>query len=206
MNVIVDMNPENKLFHSVRCLNALVLPEERKGIVTKHEALEMGFCACPDCHSLTGAYDIHVGELYYLEEKEGVEIRYLDNKDTLFIRTDVGFWKIFAYQDTGDFALFHRNCYDKDATFLRLTYGNFHRQHDAKQTDSLMKLIYYVINHDKAKKIIAEDYRKLPQRTRRERKYYRIARNRNRKQQIYRVDALFRQIEEGTDLKLASIC
>ena len=48
----------------------------------------------------------------------------------------------------------------------------FHCQRDVLETDSVLSLVNYVIKHDKAKKIMQEDYRNLPRRTKKQKRYY----------------------------------
>ena len=83
--------------------------------------------------------------------------------DTLFIRTEFGFWKI--YQMDRGFVLYHCSKYDRTKTFEALMHDVFHRQCDVLAYESLFKLINYIVEHDRAKRIILEDYKKLPQRT-----------------------------------------
>ena len=63
-----------------------------------------------------------------------------------------------------------------------------------------MKLIRYIADHDKAILISRDDYRKLPQSTKRQKKYYRQAERRvkrlEQRQSRQRMEDLFREIEE----------
>lgn len=120
--------------------------------------------------------------------------------DTLYVRTGIGCWKIFYKEPIGRYVLFHRNEYDKSISLEQAASGIYHRQTDVKPTSSLHRLINYIVEHDKAKLIIMDDYRKLPKATARQRKYYRQAerkvKNRERRMARIRLDDLFRQIEE----------
>lgn len=62
----------------------------------------------------------------------------------------------------------------------------------------------YVSNHDKAKEIIADDYKKLPQDTKKQRKYYRTAERKSKGRQIRRVDSIFLMLE-AQDLELRKL-
>lgn len=91
--------------------------------------------------------------------------------------------------------LYHLNCYDNSKTTEELSYAAFHRQQDVKATESLEKILSYIEKHDQAKEIIADDYRKLPQKTAKQRRYYRQAESRNRRSEIDRIFELFSKIE-----------
>lgn len=119
--------------------------------------------------------------------------------DTLFIRTEFGFWKI--YQMDRGFVLYHCSKYDRTKTFEALMHDVFHRQCDVLAYESLFKLINYIVEHDRAKRIILEDYKKLPQRTKKQKKYYKKAEQRARRLQIRRVDMLLDSLKTGKPVK-----
>ena len=57
------------------------------------------------------------------------------------------------------------------------------------------------MEHERAKRIILEDYKKLPQRTKKQKKYYKKAEQRARRLQIRRVDMLLDSLKTGKPLK-----
>ena len=128
------------------------------------------------------------------------EYLYDEKSDTLFIRTESGFWKIFHEKGKG-FLLYHANRYDQTKTFESLMHDFYHRQNDVLPTESLLKLIHYIVEHDKARNIILEDYKKLPQRTKKQKKYYKKAEQRARRLQIRRVDMLLDSLKTGKPVK-----
>ena len=74
-----------------------------------------------------------------------------------------------------------------------------------------MKLMRYIADHDRAKRIIRDDYRKLPQYTKRQRKYYRQAERRVRmaeqRQSRQRMEDLFREIEaKDPEMRKLAFC
>ena len=66
-----------------------------------------------------------------------------------------------------------------------------------QRLSSWFRLGKYIIKHDEAKKIIADDYRKLPQNTRKEKKYYEIARKRDHRQKRRQLYNLLDCISRG---------
>lgn len=77
----------------------------------------------------------------------------------------------------------------------------YHRQADVPADDSLLKLVHYIEEHDRAKRIIIEDYRRLPQRTKKQRKFYKKAEQRDRRMQIRRVDMLLDSLKTGMSVR-----
>ena len=86
------------------------------------------------------------------------------------------------------YRLYHLNTFDPSLATELMKHGKFHHQSDVKLSTSPNRIIQYIIKHDEAKKIIADDYRKLPQKSRKEKKYYEIARrtdHRQKRRQLY---------------------
>lgn len=70
-----------------------------------------------------------------------------------------------------------------------------------------MKLFDYAIAHDKAKIIMMDDYRKLPQATHKQKKYYKQAKNKERRKQVRNIFALFDKLEQkDPSMKALSCC
>ena len=134
-----------------------------------------------------------------------MDVSYNKKTDILYIRTEIGLWKTFWRGNIG-LVLYHLNRFDKNKSTEQLSHAAFHRQGDVPPTAALEKILAYIENHDRAKQIIADDYRKLPQRTKKQRKYYRQAESRNRRQQINRVFAILTDLEKGNDLARYACC
>ena len=95
------------------------------------------------------------------------------------------------------YSLYHLNHFDPSLTTERMIHSTFHRQNDVRPSSSPNQLIRYILKHDEAMKIIADDYRKLPQNTRKEKKYYEIAKRRDRRQKGRRVNMLLDSLSRG---------
>lgn len=62
----------------------------------------------------------------------------------------------------------------------------------------------YIVKHDAAKKVEQIDYKNLPQRTKKQKKYYRQSENRARRKSVSRVLDLFAELEVKGELTRAS--
>ena len=205
MKVIISDHSRAKVYHRVGCPHAArIMHKHRMDIpVTRADAL--GYRKCKCCGNLRGSIRALTVSPEKLGEGRNMDVSYDKKTDTLFIRTETGFWKTFWKDDIG-LLLYHLNCFDKSKSTEQLSHAAFHRQGDVPPTESLEKILTYIENHDLAKQIIADDYRKLPQRTRKQRKYYRQAESRNRRQQINRVFAIFVDLEKGNNLARYACC
>lgn len=100
----------------------------------------------------------------------------------------------------------YRNTFDANTDYQDLIRGEFHRQKDVKQTDSLVKLVEYIDAHDKAKVVIQDDYHNLPRRTKKQKKYYKQAERKVKREAVKRMDTLFAMLErQNPSLKNVSI-
>ena len=199
MKVIISDHSRAKVYHRVGCPHAVrIMHKHRMDIpVTRADAL--GYRKCKCCGNLRGSIRALTVSPEKLGEGRNMDVSYNKKTDILYIRTEIGLWKTFWRGNIG-LVLYHLNRFDKNKSTEQLSHAAFHRQVDVPPTEALEKILAYIENHDRAKQIIADDYRKLPQRTKKQRKYYRQAESRNRRQQINRVFAIFADLEKGNNL------
>ena len=95
------------------------------------------------------------------------------------------------------YRLYHLNNFDQALTTEQMMHGKYHHQADVKLSTSPNSIITYIIKHDEAKKIIAVDYRNLPQNSRKEKKYYNIAKKRDHRQKRRQLSNLLDCISRG---------
>ena len=163
------------------------------------KAMMYGYHECSCCGGLKGFMKIAGKNLNTMGFDIGFTYLYDEKSDTLYLRTNMGFWKIFCRSEMR-YVLYHCSCFDSEKPFKTLMHSVFHRQKDVQETDSILSLVHYVIKHDEAKKIMQEDYRNLPRRTKKQKRYYEQAKRKDRRAQIQRLDQLF------DSLKLAATC
>ena len=142
----------------------------------------------------------YYGELDNLCKEKGSAI-YLDDCN-LYIITEMAAWK-FKYDALKEqYKLYHHPFVSEEEKKVRVETLYFHRQKDVPATMSFIKDVNYIFNHDKAKKIMAIDYRNLPKQTKRQKKYYNQTKRRERKKSTRRVLELFEKIEHEPYMRL----
>lgn len=200
MDVIVSMmsSKHRKIYHRPNCIYVKKMKPQNRMILSQNQAAKRNYHWCKYCSGLRG--EVRTNKLISeWEKKYKISMDYVKTTDTLYVRTEIGCWKIFLKEELDRYLLYHRNIYNKELPFKQAVYGDYHRQRDVKPTASLHKLINYIAAHDKAKITIMDDYRKLPKSTARQKKYYRQAegraRRRERKQTRIRMENLFKSIE-----------
>ena len=163
--------------------------------------------ACRYCSGLRGDVNVHKAVFVTWTKKKNIQFNYHKPSNTLYIQTEVGFWKVFQKDKLSEYLLYHRNAYSVGMAFSEAIHGEFHRQSEVKATESLDKLVEYIIAHDRAKGIIMNDYRKLPNRTKKQKKYYRATERRDRRQTMRRLDSLWSPHESKENgLRKCSFC
>lgn len=194
------------IYHKPGCFYANRIKPERKMSLAWKDLWGVNARPCRYCGGVRGELRMNTS-IAGLRRQQDISIDYEKRTDAAYARTDIGCWKICVWKKTDMYALWHRNVYDGDMSLEQAAAGAFHRQMDVKPTSSIDKLINYITAHDKAKKIIREDYRKLPQHTARQKMYYRQAERRAKRAARHRVDVLFNLIEkQDPSMKALSVC
>lgn len=124
----------------------------------------------------------------------------------LYILTDIAAWKIAYGYHYDWFKLLHCPFSERKLTMDEAKQAHYHVQADVPKGQSPAKHLKYIFKHDTAKKIEAIDYKKLPQKTKREKKYYRQAKERQKRKSVNRVLDIFAQLEEKDGIKSYSFC
>lgn len=165
------------------------------------QAKSRGYHECSWCCGIHGQFlDLKNNSLGY-EQKliNFFRISWDPRTKGICFRTNIGFWKIIWSDYEEGYKLWHlnRKYFHPESTDRKLMSGSFHRQVDFDVTKRIGSVMRYIYNHDKAKKVIEEDYRKLPKSTQKQKKYFKQAAKRERKKQCKRVDEIFKKLERG---------
>lgn len=194
--VYILKRAKRSYYHSFCC--TCCLDKSRLKEIPLNQAMERGYVAC-DCFDLTRKFI--KSNKNYIEEKKGhVTFMYDDVKGILYIRSKLGFWKILYSVGNNSYILYHLSSsyvpYNPDYTIEDLEKFKFHHQKDAG-SGGIKSLVEYIIGHDKNKAIYDVDYRKMPKSSKKQREYYKQARNRNRRRGIKRTLYLIKELERA---------
>ena len=75
--------------------------------ISRSQAEELGYFVCPHCDGMRALYSF---EKKAIEKYVGKENLFVDMVgDWLYVRTEIGCWKIVYQKKTGKFLLFHKN-------------------------------------------------------------------------------------------------
>lgn len=199
MQVIVSIGNDkrHRVYHKFGCIYEKRIKNRNRMQMDSEQAIKRHYKECKYCAGLAGDVKVHKDRFARLSVNNDADITYQKNTGTMYIQTGVGFWKVYEQATTGNYLLFHRNSYNPNMSYVAATHGDYHRQAEVKQTDSIDRIVNYVVKHDKAKKIILDDYRKLPQRTRKQKMYYKVAERKAKRKEMQRLDYLFAAIAQA---------
>ena len=105
-------------------------------------------------------------------------------------------WKISYVEYFDRYKLLHCPFDKKPLTMVEAKTAHYHVQRDVAKNQSPYNHLEYILRHDEAKKLMQVSYKKLPKVTKQQKKYYRQAENREKRNSIKRVWNLFAKLEE----------
>ena len=193
--VIISMNSVAKVSHREKCQFVSRIADKNYITLTKDQAECQGYRPCKCCDGMDNIYRMEKKTIEsYLRDKD-VAIDLVDH--ILYVRTMVGCWKIVYSKKFQTFILWHKNHVDGMLPIVQVEEGVYHRQKDRKPSASIISMIRYIYEHDMNKEIAITDYRKLRRDTRRQKKYYEIAKKKEKRAAMRRVDMIFSMLESG---------
>lgn len=203
----LKVNKKKRMYHKCGCIYASRIKTKNRIEMDSAQAGKRRRCKCKYCSGLQGDLRILKSEIDTWSGKKHMQFIYREKTNTLYIQTEIGFWKVFMAEESGKYLLYHKNSYTNDMDTEVAINGDFHRQGDVKETESLVKIVHYIIAHDRAKVTIMNDYRNLPRSTKKQKRYYEIAKRKDRRNAARRVDDIFAALEKSqADLKKYSFC
>ena len=198
--MIIGKKSNRMIYHETGCPYVKKMKGKYDRYSSADAASAHGYRACMYCGGIHGIYlKLQRYPNMYEKAKESMAFSFDRVDHGLCIRTDVGFWKVLENKSTGEYRLWHLNhgAFDPDIPDKQLMRRAFHRQADVKATKNVGRIIYYIANHDKAKRIMDDDWKKLPNKTPKQKKYYKQAAKREQRKQAKRLDELFKKLEKG---------
>ena len=128
---------KRKIYHKMGCIYAERIKFQNLLEIKVEQAEKEGYCECKYCAGLRGDVRTRKAQMLSWTHKKEMEFKFDDYTETLYIKTKIGFWKIYLKDDIDKYLLYHRNKFEANTDYQELIRGEFHRQKDVKQTDSL---------------------------------------------------------------------
>ena len=96
MNVMLSTTSRSKVFHLPGCPYDNRIRYFNREDVRRDQAVHMGYRPCKYCSTTRAYYRINQSYMKQMTRRYGVQFTMAYDTDTLYIRTDVGFWKIYT--------------------------------------------------------------------------------------------------------------
>lgn len=201
---ILSKESTNLVYHRPECRYARKIYRKNRVQMEWEEAEWKGYRPCKYCDGADFLYNLERDKIECFSESHNLDVD-LRNKE-IYVRTDVGCWKIIYKRSKQKFILLHRNYVSGRISFNEMDDAPYHRQGDMADSGSIMKYLKYIHKHDAFKQNKPADLRLMPQNTRQQKAYYRSARKREAKRSARRLDNLFFLIERKEGMKQLSFC
>lgn len=192
------------VYHRPECRYVRKIYKRNRVQMNWEDAEWKGYRPCKYCDSIDFLYKLEKYEIEKYAQQFHMDVDLKDNK--IYVRTDVGCWKIVYKIRDQKFILLHRNYVNGRIDLKEAENAPFHRQSDMPESGNILKYLKYIRKHDEFKQNAPEDYHQMPQDTKQQKVYYRAAKRRAEKRSARRVDRLFALIERKEGIKDLSFC
>lgn len=188
------MSMETKIYHKPHCHHAKRIQDKNKMVMDPKAAKSYGYRPCKCCNAMSFSYNDELCSIDYYERKKGMQFNFKDG--ILYIKTNIGCWKLVYSRGMEMFALYHRNRSKQEVDFSNPDQEYYHLQKDQTYFCSINAAMSYIFDHDKYReaeqqgcKVIVFSHKK----------YQKQAEKRERRKQKNRVDYLFRMLESQNE-------
>lgn len=199
---IVSFESKSKVYHKPGCHHVTRMKSENQVTMTKREAEAAGFRICRCCNSMAHHRRVESNVIEHYKNKKGMQFFY--NKGILYIKTEIGCWKVVYSRGEQRLVLYHRNHSKRDVNFNAPQYEAYHRQGDVPHSGSISHYLDYIYEHDRYKEAERNGQIITTFSSKRNKKR---AENSRKKAMGKRVDYLFRLLEaQNTGYREISYC
>lgn len=196
------MSMETNIYHKPHCHHAKKIRDKNKMVMDPKAAKSYGYRSCKCCNSMNFSYGDERHSIDYFERKKGMEFNFKGGM--LYVKTNIGCWKLIYSRSMERFALYHRNRSGQEVDFVNPENEHYHLQKDQAYFTSINAALNYIYDHDKYREAEQQGYKVIVFSNK---KYQKQAEKRERRKQKNRVDYLFRMIESQNEgYKQLSYC
>ena len=191
MSVKRIMSIESKIYHQPKCRYLRSIKDKNMMELTQDEAQKQGFIPCSCCNTMDYHYKSEKQIIDFFDIKKGMDFLFDDRKE-LYVKTDEGCWKLVYLEEEERIGMFHRSHSRYPVNFNQPWRERYHKQKDRFMYVTIEDALYYIYEHDKFRSAINAG--KMPKKLS-NKKYKKSAKRAFRKQELSRMEDLFRMIE-----------
>ena len=194
------MSKGSTVYHRRGCRYSIRIKPENRVDIGLFSADAQGFKPCAICNRMSFIYLMEKSSL--MKATSGWPLMFKIVGEELFIKTNIGLWKLIYKPETSKILLYHRNSIEREINFESPWNEPFHRQHDLAPSNTIFPVCKYIFEHDRYKEARMLG-KKLHSGTV-SKKYQKRAKNFERKESLKRVNSLFKELEKA-DPKLKDL-
>ena len=125
---MLSMESKSMVYHRPECRYARKVYKRNRMQMTWEEAEHHGYRPCKCCDGINFLYKLDEESIQYFAEMNNMDVDLKDNK--IYVRTDVGCWKIVYKRSNQKFILLHRNYVSGRINLDEVDNAPYHRQGD----------------------------------------------------------------------------
>ena len=201
---VISMESKSKVYHRSSCRYVNRVQKKNLMEMKWEDAEHYGYRPCLCCDGINYLYHSNLGNIKAFCEQNKMDIDLRDNK--IYVRTDVGCWKLIYIFKDQRFILMHKNHVEGRLSMDEVEHGGYHRQGDMPYSGSIMKYLNYIKKHDEFKRKMPDDIKQMPTDTKKQKAYYKTAKRREDRRAANRLESLFLMIERKEGIKHLSFC
>lgn len=186
----------SKVYHNPYCHHARRIKNKNEFTLPWWEARRKGYQPCKCCCRLSYYIDYESLSISYFKKRHGMEFRY--KKDALYVRTEIGCWKIMYSKNEEKMLLFHRSRSKYALNFKRAEKERYHVQEDALCYHTIRGVLQYIQDHDDFKKAESKGEKNI---VFTKEIYKKQAERRKRKKKVNKVYEIFDKLEQDDKMR-----
>lgn len=193
---------ESDVYHKPGCKYVARMKRKNRLEVTRDNAIRHNCRICRYCNSMNYHVNTEEKTLNHYKQDKGMDFKYDDG--ILYVKTEVGCWKLVYVRAEEKLTLFHFNKPINQIDWNHLEYEGYHHQDDVPYAENISKYLHYIYEHDSYKAAVQKG-EKITQFS--SKKNRNLAALSERKRERNRLDYIFRCLErENAGLKQVSYC
>lgn len=200
---VISTGNKSMICHRPGCKYVSKIKASNKKIMSKHDAMMQGYRGCKYCHSVQYQFKNEAQNIEFY--KNNKKMQFNMKARCLYIKTEIGCWKISYDHRQERMKLYHRNKTQTPLDFKNPQYDKeYHCQKDKVYGKTIAEYLNYIYKHDIYKMALerGENVTHFAKK-----KYEKCAAKAKYKKQARRVDYLFGLLEkQNAGYKELSFC
>ena len=123
------INKKHRIYHRYGCKYASRIKYDNRLEMSYEQASKKHYKACKCCSGFKGLLNVYRKSFEEFAVKNNISFTYNEEQNSLFVKTEMGFWKIYNpldYSYSRSYILYHRNSFSPNMTVEQGIKGAFH--------------------------------------------------------------------------------